>query len=290
MIVGFDYASIDGNLPPNVVDFQRACGRSGSRAGFAVFRAAWGAQPDPTVQRDWHRAVDAGLICGAYLYLRLPNRSKTTPEDQVHVFADNMGTLTERDLVPSLDIEDTGLPAEQELEWVHRAWVAMRAVYGVPPMIYTSARVWTEDLHNLPAGEMIDSPLWLAKPWPYGIRTPAHLSGDGFASGMLDPAVPKPWGAGNWWIHQYQGDAYPTPGFTSTVDLSRFRLMRLGESGPRVAWVRRRLHMPVSATAAFDVDMLTRVRAFQRQRSLADDGVIGPATFAKLSWCAPPAA
>lgn len=290
MIVGFDYASVDGNRPPNLVDFQAACARAGSRAGFAIFRACWGTQPDLTVQRDWHRAIDAGLICGAYLFLRLPHQGfKGSPEDQVHVFADNMGSLTERDLVPTVDVEDTGLPAEQELEWVHRAWQAMREIYGVPPMLYTSDRVWREDLHNLPAGAMVDSPLWLAKPWPQDVRTPAQLGGDRFASGKLDPVVPQPWGAGNWWIHQYQGDAYPAPGFTSTVDINRFRLMRIGESGARVAWVQRRLRMPSGTPAVFDGDMMRRVRAFQSDRHLVVDGVIGPATFAKLSWCAPSA-
>lgn len=289
MLVGIDYASIDGNSPPNFVELGKACYRASSRAAFAIFRAAWGTQPDLTVQRDWHKASDAGLICGGYLYLRLPHQGFTgSPEDQVHVFADNMGALTERDFVPTIDVEDTGLPAAAELEWVHRAWAAMRAIYGVSPMFYTSARVWAEDLHNLPAGEMADSPLWLAKPWPWAIRSPARLSDEMFASGKMDPVVPKPWGPNNWWIHQYQGDAYPTSGFTSTVDLSRFRLMRQGESGARVAWVRRRLGMPVG-DQIFDRDMMLWVRTFQSEKGLAVDGVIGPATFAKLAWSAPPA-
>jgi GH25 family lysozyme M1 (1,4-beta-N-acetylmuramidase) len=288
MLVGIDYAKVDGNAAPDFAMFKAACARAGSRAAVAIFRGAWGTQFDDTMARDWRRAIDAGFTCGGYLFLRMPHPGfPWTPEDQVHVFAQSMGPLTDRNLVPTIDIEDTGLPAEMEIEWVHRAWTELRRIYGVPPMIYTSDRVWHEDLHDLPAGEMLDSPLWVAKPWPWQVRSPPHLSGEAFAPGKNDPIVPKPWGPNNWWMHQYQGDAHPVPGFTSTIDLSRFHMMQIGETGARVAWVRRRLGMP-TGVRTFDSEMLAQVQAFQAQRALAVDGVIGPQTFAALTWSPPP--
>jgi len=280
MIVGADFASIDGNDFVKWPKFMSACRDAGSTAGFAIFRSAWGTSPDATVQREWKRAQSYGLVTGAFLYLRM--RQDLRPEDQVHVFADNLGPITSKDLVPIIDVENVGLPAEVELEYVYRACTAILGIYGVWPMLYTSARVWSEDLHNLPAGAMTDCPLWLAKPWPWAERTPGRLSSAPFASDQYDPVVPQPWGAGNWWMHQYQGDAVQVQGFSHTVDLSRFHVMRQGETGVRVAWVQRRMGWPVTST--FDVAMAARVRALQSAHGLAADAVIGPRTFPLIAW------
>lgn len=280
MIVGVDIAAVDDNNFVKWPQFMSACQQAGSTAGFAIFRGAYGTDPDPTVQREWKRAQSYGLTTGAYLLLRM--HKDMPPEDQGHVFADTVGTLTASDLVPIIDVEDTGLSAEAELDYVHRVWTTLRGIYGVPPMIYDSERVWREDLHNLPAGEMVDSPQWVAKPWPWPRRSPAQLSSAPFATGKYDPAVPAPWGPGNWMIHQYQGDAYPVPGFTSTVDLSRFHVLRIGDRGGAVGWVQRR--MGIRMTQIFDVAMDAAVRSLQKQRGLVVDGVIGPKTFAKIAW------
>jgi hypothetical protein len=297
VLVCVDWASVDGNKPPDWNSFGAACTANGGRAAMAIIRGCWGTQRDLTLARDLEKAWDAGLVVGAYLYLRMPNAGFfAPPETQVDAFAMSYGTPPPRprSLVPTLDVEDTGLwnqghgpAARQELEWVTRAWSRMRDIYGAPPMIYTSDRVWTEDLHRLPSVEMSQSPLWVAKPWPIDVRRPAQLSDALFKDGRNDPVVPGPWGDRNWWLHQYQGDALPTPGFSKTVDLSRFRVMRVGEVGARVAWVRDRLALPNVGTppvAVFDADMLRAVRTFQADKRLEVDGIIGPQTFAALSW------
>lgn len=286
MIVGVDYASVDGNSDPDWGGFKAACARAGSSAGFAILRGGWGTDPDQTLNRDWKGAQAAGLTTGAYLFLRM--RADQPPEDQVDAFARHVGPLTQNDLPPAIDVEDTGLAPGPELDYVHRAWTTMVAIYGVPPMIYTSDRVWREDLRNAVAGEMTDSPLWVAKPWPWAVRTPAVLGGQAFAGGGLEPLVPEPWGWENWWMHQYQGDATPAAGFTHTVDLSRFHVMRQGESGVRVAWVQRRLGLPVTRT--FDAQMATWLRQWQAAHGLEADAVIGPKTFAPIAWSVPSAA
>lgn len=296
MIVGVDYASVDGNQPPAWDDTKKACASANSTLGFVSFRGAWGTYADPVVQRDWIGAGKAGLVRNAYLYLRMrPDTIKVmSPEDQVARFADNVGTLSDSDIIPTIDVEDNAGSAPLELDLVMRAWEAMRSIYRAAPMIYTSARVWKEDLRNLPAGAMRASPLWLAKPWPWAIHTPANLSGDRFTNGANDPAVPPPWGDnGNWWIHQYQGDAFPMTGFKNTVDLNRFNVMRQGERGDRVKWVQARLGGAISpwtdVDGIFGSHTLESVKAFQREHLLVADGAIGPKTFATLSWVDAPA-
>lgn len=291
MLIGIDYGSVDKNASPDIAAFQRACAAAGSSPGFAIFRGSEGLMPDSTIHRDWRRFEDAGFICGAYLFLRMPTATFTaSAEEQVEVFARTVGTLNANNFVPFLDVEHKASSPQLELEVVTRAWETLQSIYGVAPAIYTSARVWREDLNNLPAGEMVDSPLWLAKPWPWKVRSPAVLSGAAFTGSKYDPEVPPPWGAKNWWIHQYQGDAYPVPGFTSTVDLSRFNTMRPGEIGARVAWVRRRLGLAVAGNAdatKYDAELEQAVRSFQKAEGLTVDALIGPRTFTRLMWARP---
>jgi hypothetical protein len=143
----------------------------------------------------------------------------------------------------------------------------------------------------VPAGELATSPLWLTKPWPWKERAPAQLSNVPFMPGpdgkvAYDPVVPSSWGAWNWWIHQFQGDAVSVPGFKNTVDLNRFNMLAIGsgdQSRDRVSWVQRRLG--VLDTGKLDIATHDQLIAFQRSHDLVPDGVIGPKTFAALSWC-----
>jgi peptidoglycan hydrolase-like protein with peptidoglycan-binding domain len=281
VIIGPDEASVDGNDPPDWAALKAACKAAGSSLGFAFFRGAWGTWPDPVLDQHWVAAKRAGLTVGAYLYLRMTNSEP--PEDQVHAFADHVGMLNADDFVPALDIEDSGFPPEKALEWSTRAWEELYKIYGALPIVYLSARVVTEVLGGLPLGPLTDSPLWVAKPWPWKERTQAHLVYDGA------PDVPAQWELGgqeNYWFYQYQGDAMPCPGFSSTVDISRFNTARLGCKSGRVSWVQRRLG--IDATGVFDDDTTTAVKAFQRQNHLVVDGIIGPKTAARLFWLPPP--
>ena len=291
MIIAVDYASVDGNPTPDYAELKRACSAAGSVPRVAIMRGAWGTARDLTVQRDAPKALDAGMICGAYLYLRMPQEGySASPADQVHAYADSLQgmAIVGREgkwLAPILDVEnDTGAGAQETMKHVQDAWHELVKLFGVPPIVYTSNRVWTEILRNLPAGDMTQSALWLAKPWPWKERSLAILSGEPFANGNFNPTVPSPWGADNWWMHQYQGDAKPCPGFAKTVDLSRFKTMRQGESGRRVEWVAKRVGL---RAAVFGPDMVKAVRSFQMARTLEVDGIVGPQTFAALTWTKP---
>lgn len=283
MMIGVDYASVDGNAPPNWATVK-------AKASFVILRAAYGTYQDPTFKRDWTDIARAGLTRGAYLFLRY-GTGAPSPEDQVGAFVEAVGQLSKHDFVPSLDVEfpkgvaGTGLSISQAIDWTQRAWAALVRAYNTPPMVYTSARVWSEDLGNPSIPAMAESPPWLAKPWPWMVRTVARINPDDLkllGSGKYDPKVPPMWN-GIWWIHQYQGDAVYFPGFSSTVDVNRFHEMRPGEIGARVSWMQRRIGR--KQTGVYAADDVAAVKALQTKNGLIADAIIGVKTFAVISWC-----
>ena len=259
---------------------------------FAIIRASGGGGPDHDFRPAWPKLKDAGLVRGAYLFLVFPRQGgwPSSPVTQARAFIKTVGNLDEGDLAPTLDVEadtwqNTGMKPPQLLEGVRAAWKTLRDYYGVPPIIYTSRRVWIEVLGNLPAPDLAESPLWV-KDYPYKLRTPAHYDPQPFAGGRLDPRMPAPWGdAANWWIHQYQGDALQLPGFVRTVDMNRFNTTVRGAAGDRIRWVQRRLGIPQSG--AFDAATEQALRAFQSKKGIDADGLINPRTFAYLSRSIP---
>lgn len=284
--LGIDTASVAENKNP---DWMRA--KTQVPIDFAIIRSNWGTATDRVFRRDWPRLKDVGLVRGAYLFLRFHTSrwgAAPTPVAQARAFIATVGSLDQSDLPPSLDVEfpgglrETRLSASQVLDGVRDAWRTLRDHYGVPPIIYTSARVWREDLNNLPAPDLVESPLWLAR---YFFRKgPAVYDARSVASSRLDPPVPPPWGDSmNWWIHQYQGDAIRLPGFpTGNVDMNRFNTMTRGAVGNRVRWVQRRLGVP--QTGAFNPATDQALRTLQARRGLTANGVIDPRTFAYLCW------
>jgi hypothetical protein len=82
--------------------------------------------------------------------------------------------------------------------------------------------------------EAADCPLWLAR-YPIATRRPAVLD-PGAIAALPWPPTPRAWSAPAP-FHQYQGDALMFPGFSSTVDITRFRGDDLG-AFVREAWAR----------------------------------------------------
>lgn len=297
MQLGIDYASVDDNAPPNWT-LAKQPSADGSRLTFAIVRGAYGNWSDTTCIRDWAGIKAAGLVRGSYLYPRYKNGQGELMSITSQVAALQQaikaggGLDAYKDLPPAIDIESSGSPtafgctAEQALVWYREIWNEMQLAFGVRPLIYTSGRVWMEDLDNQMAPDLATSAAWLAKPWPWKAKTTAHRDiTKPFSNGAYDPQVPIPWGGGNWWIHQYQGDAIHFPGFTNTVDVNRFNLMRIGEKGARVSWVQRRVG--ANPDGDFGPKTETAVKTFQSQHKLTADGVIGPLTFAPLCWTPP---
>jgi GH25 family lysozyme M1 (1,4-beta-N-acetylmuramidase) len=286
--LGVDTASVGGNKDPDWVT-----AKTKARISFAIIRATWGTYPDPVFARDWPKIKLAGMVRGAYLFLRFPSRKYPKVADsvaQAQAFIKKVGKLDESDLPPALDVEfpgvgrsETGMTAMECLNSVRAAWKTLKEFYGVAPIIYTSARVWKEDLNNLPASDLIESPLWLT-PYPFR-RGPAVF--DARVSKLSPPPVPRHWGDNtNWWIHQYQGDAVGLPGFpTGNVDMNRFNTMLKGASGDRIKWVQRRLR--ILPNGRFDAAMESALRAFKSRKGLTSDATVDVRTFTHLCWANP---
>ena len=284
MIKGLDVASVDGNKNP---DWTKA-----KEAGFsfAIPRAAYGTSKDAIFDVEWVKLKIAGYVRGGYLFLRFPRDGKSVPSPtaQAEALCKIVGQLTPDCYPPTIDLEFPGgasatdMTPTQLITGFVDAWDVLATFYGVAPMIYTSARVIREDLHNLPfPNRVLDSPLWLARYYynsgPAVINPPEQ---------MAPPPVPPQWGdVDAWWLHQYQGDATGVPGFTNTVDLNRFNTMSRGAVGTRVKWVQRRLKLTGAAVdGKFGPATEAALRKFQTAKGLVSDGMIGPKTFAYLCW------
>lgn len=282
MMLGVDYASVDSDKPPDLAAARAA----GLR--FAFVRATYAKWADPTAARDRDAIRKAGLVFGAYLFPVMAT-SSPEPEEQVAAFVLAAGLDRTRDFAPVIDLEwpggitKTGRTRAQVVEWIDRAIVALKLVYGCVPIVYSSARVLDgNDADGLAgaAGEHLGGcPLWLAR-YPYKTRIEAQLTAD-----VAAPPVPVSLGrdAQDWWVHQFQGDAVHFPGFTATVDVNRFHMLAHGESGTRVRWLQQRIGV---TDEGFGDATFAAVKAFQTKLGLDADGVVGPATFAAASWIA----
>lgn len=267
---GVDYASVDENKTPDVLK-ARAAG-----VKFAYVRACEGTWRDPHMERDrhlWGRGSTNTRIAGAfgaYLILSWGNPDRD-PEEQARAFIDYYGPRLPGELPPVLDVEfphgraATGLSARDALDYIERAYYLLRNYYGIVAL-YTSARVWHEDLDSLESSIGQVAPLWVKTPYVYKAGNKPHPE-----ACPAPTEIPVPWrhemspGA---WIQQYQGDAKGYPGFSSTVDCDIF-LSRMQED----AWVRRRL-------AHYNMPDVVQ---FQRVFGLTPDDIIGPATFSYLT-------
>jgi len=289
MLFGVDRASVDSSAAR---DWETA--KAQGPIAFAIVRAGHGTSVDSQFARDWAALGKAGLVRGAYLFLRFPlvgHPAPPSPEAQARRMIRTVGALERTDLPVTLDLEfpggrvATGLKAAEALAYATCAWQVLHDGYGAPPVLYTSSRVWREDLLNLPAPHLVESPLWLARYW-WKDHTPAMRDPSKFDGGALDPNVPPPWGDfTNWWIHQYQGDAIGMPGLPNTVDMDRFNNLVQGAKGDRVRWVQRRLGGLVNGQ--FGDALRARIVAHQKAMGLVPDGIVGPRTFATLCWLPP---
>lgn len=282
--VGIDYASVDNNAPPNFTAAKRA------GTSFAIPRAIYG-RPlvatsrtpfrDPVWARDKDAIAAAGLKKTAYLFVCYERKGVFTPspEEQVKAFIDYVKLDRNHDLVPMFDVEEESdvLTASEMYDWTLRICYGLRDHYGSWPGMYTSARVWSENFKDLPAGDLINCPLWLAKPWPWSVQTVAHTDG----ALNYSPNTISQWG-NQWFFYQYQGDAICWPGFNKTVDANRFRTFGKGAKGDHVRWIQSRLGITVDGN--FGLHTEASVKDLQSRNKLYPDGIVGPLTFVLLSW------
>lgn len=299
MFIGIDTASVAGNKK---VDWGKA---KAAGISYAIVRAAYGTSKDTMFDTFWPAIKNAGIVRGAYLFLRFPKDGKPAPKPkaQAEAVCRFVGSLNHDDFPVSLDVEfpgsgkaSTGMSSRQLLDGVQEAWEILKNNYGVAPIVYTSARVWLDDLSNLPAPWAVESILWLAR----------YSFSDGnavlAAENISNPPVPPPWAGtdaksinyrgtqytnDNWMMHQYQGNATACPGFPSgNVDMNRTRPISKGSSGERVKWLQRRLGFTgKNVDGKFGPKTDEAVRAFQKDKpGVTADGIVGPRTLAYLCW------
>lgn len=291
MILGLDWASVDGNKPP---DFKkiRAAGVT-----FAYLRKyqqlATRGLVDPHYIRDADKAREAGLVVGAYLFPLCTSRA-TTPKAQVSAFKKGAAILPKVDLPPALDVEfpggvdATGLTKREVVALLEQFVRELEDQFGCLPMIYTSYGQWYA--LGLPAARWVaDCPLWIKTAYRLKARRPPdqvaprepHL---GVTAD--DPRsyhrYPDPFRDSGWFIQQFQGDALGFPGFTSTVDINRMNAAKRGTKGPHVRWIQRRLG--VASDGVFGPITHGALRNFQVGANLKDTGSLDPATLAALCW------
>lgn len=283
MMIGPDFASVDGNGTPNL-----AAAKATGALSFAIVRACEGTWQDPDFAAYWTQLKSAGVTRGAYCLLSFDTSSSWGPESQMQAFYQQLldNGYGPGDLPPIIDLEfpagraATGLTAQEALDWFLRAFRALKALLGYAPMIYTSYVVWTDpaSLANLPAPELADAPWWV-KYWPFAVETLAEIE-PAIVDALRAPPCPPPAGT-SWALQQTQGDAIKYPGFISTVDVNRANVCKLGSRDDFVAWIQRR----VGVAADGDYGPLTQaaVRSFQTQSGLVVDGVVGVNTFAHLA-------
>ena len=287
-LIGLDYASVDENETPNFGLVKQAGAR------FAILRAIYGRRVqgqrdsspvylDPVWARDKDAIAEAGLKRTAYLFVCYPRNGFDTPppEVQAQAFIAYVQLERNKDFVPILDVEeesDAISPSEMH-DWTLRVCKRLCDHYGAWPGIYTSARVWRDNLQDHAAGELLECPLWLAKPWPWAARVAVNLDG---APNYSPATIPQFGDETNYWLYQYQGDAINWPGLDSTADASRFHVIARGMKGTIVRWIQRRVGAFVDGD--FGPDTETAVKTFQIKHGLTADGIVGPLTFAPLSW------
>ena len=255
----------------------------------AVYGRPYGTSSPCYIDKTWSqmkaRILAAGMKRSAYLFLCYPNKGETTPDPEVQVEAftnyvghDLYADPNNQNMVPSYDVEETSnlLSAAEMYDWTLRCAKALYAFYGVWPMQYTADHIWQENLGGLPAGELIDTPQWTAKPWPWAERTQAQY-------GIL-PNQPTtiPQFENAWIIFQRQGDALNCAGFNGTVDISVPNVVQKGATGGTVKWIQKRVG--VTAGGDFGPNTENAVKAFQTSRGLTADGIVGLNTFTPMMW------
>ena len=148
--------------------------------------------------------------------------------------------------------------------------------------MYTSDRVWTEVLKNHAAGQLINCPLWIAKPWPWPVKSPVHLDG---AAGY-DPYTISEFNHA-WSIFQYQGDGLGMPGFSpGAVDMNRVNIVKRGAKDATVKWIQARAGN-LTVDGDFGPKTEERIKQLQAAYALTADGIVGVDTFTLLTWLNP---
>ena len=295
--LGVDYADTDTINKPGVTGFTEA---KNAGARIIIPRAVFGRPAnsqypvylDSYWARDKADIIAAGLNRSAYLFVCVPTSTRAAPSPEVQVAAFygyvqlNKPKIGQKpqDMVPFFDVEQASdtLTPEAYYQWILKIATEMRRAFGAWPGMYSSDRVWIEVLKNHAAGQLINCPLWIAKPWPWATGTPVHLDG---APGYQPDTIAA--FQDSWILYQFQGDGIGMPGMSpGAVDMNRVNIVKRGAKGGTVTWIQSRAgHIDVDGD--FGAKTEARIKELQAQYALTADGIVGIDTFTLLSWLNP---
>lgn len=203
MLLGVD---VSHHQDPDSIDWPKFVAAG---VKFAYVRATYGVGQDETFQKHIQRARQAGVLTGAYHFLRF--KTSHPAEAQAEAFLEALEPLAPHAnvfLPPMLDLEDNSFDDTIRTADDRRRYVAMANAWlkiveqrlGRLAGIYTRASFF-DDTVGGPVG-FSARPLWVAH---YTTR-PA-------------PNIPQSWARHALWQYTESGQL---PGFTGTLDLNRF--------------------------------------------------------------------
>jgi GH25 family lysozyme M1 (1,4-beta-N-acetylmuramidase) len=196
---------IDVSKWQGTIDWSKVAG-AGIR--FAIARATKGrTYVDPTFQANVNEARANGIVVGAY-HRATPSGGATANIADARAEANHYLDVASPgvgDLIPALDIEETGGLAPADLVvWV-KAWVTrVTNVLGVKPMLYASPHFWTVNMGDSTWFADNGYRLWLAH---WNVRSPTVPAND--------------WQGRGWTFWQWTHKP-GLPGVTTDLDRDRF--------------------------------------------------------------------
>ncbi|MDP9329898.1 MAG: hypothetical protein M3P11_04565 [Actinomycetota bacterium] len=195
MLAGIDVSHWQGTIDwPTVAS---------TNVRFVIARATRDTVVDPTYAQNLAGATDNEVAVGAY-HVAVPSAAvgDATAEADAFVAASRNA---QGDIVPVLDIEDTGGLAVADLQdWVRQWLWEVRSVLGVPPMIYTSPSFWHDSMGDTEWFANHGYALWIAH---WAVKVPTVPAND--------------WGGHGWTFWQWNS-CWAVAGITGCVDGDRF--------------------------------------------------------------------
>lgn len=289
MIKGIDLSVYNSLNPQLTASLQWANGLY-----FAFVKASEGVTgQDPKFQTNWAMSQQAGLLCGAYHFLR----PLTDPTQQAQNFLNQYKKVnTKGAILPVVDIE-WAMDANKNDQWatisltqrvalIKTFLTAVEAELNMKPMIYTALSFWKSMIMtpaNLEtAAYFLQFPLWIV-----------DLSNTG--------KVPTPW-ASALFVQDYFGDQTADPAnMYARLDHDHFngtllQLLNMSTPGytvdktfPRSTIVKdiqtalaSKNTSPGAADGYFGANTEKAVKAFQASLSLEQSGIVDSATWNKL--------
>jgi GH25 family lysozyme M1 (1,4-beta-N-acetylmuramidase) len=162
---------IDVSLYQETIDWTAV---NHNNVQFAIMRATKGeAEVDSAYQTNLAEAAANGFVVGAY-HRATPSDTAGDPE----VEADHFLAVAQNaagDIIPALDIEETGGLTPDELkDWV-KDWVTrVKGQLGVRPMVYASPNFWRTNMGNTKWFAKHGYPLWIAHWYVQAPDVPAN--------------------------------------------------------------------------------------------------------------------